>query len=405
MNTNTDNKLITNTEGKNHLSVMQDLINQSDEVWISVAFLKQSGLNGLRHSIQEALKKGTVFKVFCGVDLYISEPSALRELYQWFKKDDRNWLGIMQTDHQVTFHPKIYCFHVPGGNVCVVVGSANLTNGGLCDNIELSIFERTTVTSELYGQIKAFFESCQNRAIEASELNISQYQRRYEIYKRKINRANKEAAVEIRSLKPLKIEKMLTHLADYRQDEEEQQDFDDRIEKYKKARETLDIMLETTISSRVEFLHYYGQLVGSKGQKSLWHSGSLFRQKNYVADQYELFIEMLEKVKDNIGQPPQTVFAIGLEYKKRIKGLGVNVLTEIMNTHSPEKFAVLNDNPVTTLEYLGFAEFPRPGNFRPENYAEYIGLLEEVKSLCQFDDIGQVDHFFNYIYWKYARRH
>jgi len=74
-----------------------------------------------------------------------------------------------------------------------------------------------------------------------------------------------------------------------------------------------------------------------------------------------------------------------------------------MNTYSPEQFAVLNNNPVTALKYFGFAEFPPPGNFKPENYVEYNELLGEVKSLCQFDDMSRVDHFFNYIYWKYAR--
>jgi hypothetical protein len=292
---------------------------------------------------------------------------------------------------------------MPNGNVSIVAGSANLTNGGLRNNIELSIFEHTTITSDFYGQIKTFFESCENMAIEANELNISQYQRKYEIYRRKIKKANRDAEVEIRSLKPLEIKKILARLAEYWQDETEQRDFDHRIEKYKKARKVLDSMLETPISSREEFLHFYGQLVGSKGQKSLWHSGSLFRQKNRVANQYKLFIKMLQKVKDNIGQSPHTVFGIGLEYVKQIKGLGVNALTEIMNTYSPEQFAVLNNNPIASLKYFGFAEFPPPGNFKPENYTEYNELLGEVKSLCQFDDMSRVDHFFNYIYWMYAR--
>ena len=101
-------KLVDNIKSPNHLSLIKDLIQQSNEVWISVAFLKQSGLNELKDSVQEALNKGTVFKVYCGLDLCITEPSGLRQLYSMLKEGDKNKLKILFPDGQFTFHPKIY---------------------------------------------------------------------------------------------------------------------------------------------------------------------------------------------------------------------------------------------------------------------------------------------------------
>jgi hypothetical protein len=357
--------------------------------------------NKLEHSIQEALRAGAIFKVYCGIDLYITEPSALRQLYHYLKGNDKNRLKILPPDNQATFHPKIYCFHISDGNVSVVIGSANLTNGGLCNNIELSVLEHTSSVSDLYGQIKTFFEYCENIAEDADEFTISQYQRKYEIYSRKINQANKDAEKEVGLFKSLNISEMKTCLKKYMQDQDQQKNFAVRAERYQKARQVLDEILDSSISSESEFLSFYEQLVGGAEKKEArWHSGSLFRNKQSVANEYKLFIEMLRTLKDNIEASPDKVFGLGLEYVKSIKGLGVNVLTEILNTYSPKRFAVLNNNPITSLKYFGCAEFPHPGNFKPVNYLEYNELIGKISFLCKFDDMSRVDHFFNYIYWQ-----
>jgi len=42
-------------------------------------------------------------------------------------------------------------------------------------------------------------------------------------------------------------------------------------------------------------------------------------------------------------------------------------------------------------------------SFREEKYVEYNDLLKNVAVRCGFGDLSQVDHFMNYVYWKYVK--
>lgn len=193
-------------------------------------------------------------------------------------------------------------------------------------------------------------------------------------------------------------------MTEYKKDKAEQDNFKERLSNYKKAKKILDEICDNSITAEKEFIDYYEKLVGKKGQPGLWYSGRLFRQKNRVASNYKTFIKMTQEVRDNIGKSPNEVFEIGLKYVKKVKGLGINVLTEIMNTYDSKQYAVLNNNPLTSLKFFGFSEFPDPNNFKSDTYEMYNSLISEFMKICGFKSMGQVDHFLNYIYWEYAKK-
>lgn len=114
---------------------------------------------------------------------------------------------------------------------------------------------------------------------------------------------------------------------------------------------------------------------------------------------------MLKAVHNSINQKPETVFAVGIQHAVDIDGLGLNVLTEILNTYKPSKFAVLNRNPATSLAHLGFEEFKSfsKNSFTVEKYIRFNELIKEIADLCEFKELSEVDHFMNYVYWAYAK--
>ncbi len=160
-------------------------------------------------------------------------------------------------------------------------------------------------------------------------------------------------------------------------------------------------MLITTFRSSAEFLVEYEKLVQKK--VGFWHSGSLFRQKNRVAAKYRTFLEMLRVVKAHIGDQPEDLLALGKIYTDRVKGLHFNVLTEIMNTYDPQAYTPLNANPVDSLKEIGMQTFPSSGTFKPETYAEFVTLLKKIQQFLGLTNLSHVDHFLNYVYWKYVK--
>lgn len=399
-----DVQIITNTKTDNHLTMITDLIQQSHEVWMAVAFIKKSGLFKLKESILNGVESGTKFNIICGLDLFITEPEAIRYLYDWIQPDNGNNMMLMPINSENLFHSKMYCFHKSGGEVALLIGSANLTSGGITTNVESSLLIHTTQNSQIYNQTKKFFEECKNLANIFTEYSLSQYTRKFKVNQRNEKKSKKVIEEELRTISTLKEKKIEFLLNEYLQNLSEQQDFAKRCKKYIVAREVLNDIITMPISSENEFLYYYEQLVKRAGYDALWHSGSLFRSKNEVAKRFDLFIEMVKDIKRNLMLSPPELFEIGLVHKRLIYGVGVNVMTEIMNTFAPSRFPVLNNNPITCLKYFGFENFPTTNSFKPSTYKRYSKLLSEIKSLCDFSDLGEVDHFFNFIYWKYAKK-
>jgi len=197
--------------------------------------------------------------------------------------------------------------------------------------------------------------------------------------------------------------KLRQYVGEYLGSPKQQSEWSRRCDDYVVARDILDGMLTATFSNSAQFLAEYEKLVGKKGASRRWHSGSLFRAKATVAEGYGIFLKMLADIKAHIGAPPADLLALGKTYTDQVKGLSFNVLTETMNTYSPEAYAVLNANPVDSLKEIGMQEFPTPGAFKPETYAEFVVLLKKIQEILGLDNLSHVDHFLNYVYWKYVK--
>ena len=117
------NKLITrlSTELAKELSI-------ADEIFIAVALLNDKGLNFLLQDLKDSCKT----KLLVGIDLPTT-PEVLRRLKELENVDVRIY------SNNNYFHPKLYAFKT-GDDTKIFVGSSNFTNGGLNDNIELSLF-------------------------------------------------------------------------------------------------------------------------------------------------------------------------------------------------------------------------------------------------------------------------
>lgn len=387
----------------NHTKYVRSILNDSKRVYIIVAFLKMSGLKQFESDFKNIINSKFKITFIVGLDFFITEPQALKKIYSIISKQEKSKMYLVHGNRQ-TFHPKIYC----GTTVLkatFLVGSANMTLGGMQNNFEVSSYFSVTKTSKYYIEFKNYLSTIisHKKTKEANLLLIDQYQADYQIFNKKRKKAESEAKSEINSKFHLDISKLSKILADYNSNNKELSDLTKKKKNYRKAKRLLEKLSSGDIQRKNDFVTIYNQLVGSKGQPSLWHSGGLLRQKTRVANKYRSFINMIIEIEKNITETPENLFEIGMGYAKNIKGLGVNVVTEVMNTYSPKKYSVLNKNPLSSLEHLGFTKFKGQGSFKPGDYQEYNSIIFEFARLCEFDDLSQVDHFLNYIYWKYVK--
>lgn len=375
----------------------------ADEIHICVAFLKQSGLRQIVKSLQAAVKRECKMCFYIGTDFYQTEPVTLWYLFK-LSSQAKNIKFYLLSQDTATFHPKIY-LTLKNGAAIAFVGSSNMTQGGISDNIEAMVRVEKHEKHQFIREILSFlgYVAQNKRAEIADAVAISNYERRYDTFKQKIKKAEKEAKKEIANLFDLNSAILKKYLKDYLNNKDEQANWNKRVKDYKSAKLILDGINQKSIKTKTDFLDAYEKLVGKSGQKGLWHSGSIFRMKNKVAPHYKHFVKMLEQLRKAIGKEPEEVFKLAKSHFENIHGLGGNVVTEILNTYMPKRYPILNKNPLSSLKSLGLSSYPNQQSFQPETYAQYSNLMSEIAKMCGFDSLGRVDHFMNYIYWKYVK--
>lgn len=378
-------KLITNNSRQTHLSVIKQLLSKSDEIIICVAFLKKSGLD----FIIDHLSDNCTFYV--GTDYYLTEPIAIKKLLK-----NKQKVYLTQKKGAV-FHPKIYFFR-QGDKISILTGSANLTGGGFSTNFETSVLIETDKGSAIHKEFNSLLEYFSNHSkLVESEVYLSQYEREFETYRKKHKKADKEFNDELKQIHKLDLSQLNSFVIEYIEDGE-QEDFAKRVENYKVAKQLMDSIIKTKISSPSQFLEHYENIALS------FHSSGLLRGKTTMAKNFKTIISIIKIVQENKLAAPADVFAKALPFVHSTKRFGINALTEIMNAYNPYKFSVSNGRTLKSLADLGFAKYPEANNFNADTYEDYNNLITEMAIACKFKDLGQVDHFLSWYYGKYVKK-
>lgn len=98
----------------------------------SIAFVKRSGSKHVQKALSDFSKRGRV-EISVGIDQDGTTEEGLRMLLD--SLEDRGKIFVFHNCNNSTFHPKLYVFKNSGA-AQIVIGSANLTEGGLYTNYE-----------------------------------------------------------------------------------------------------------------------------------------------------------------------------------------------------------------------------------------------------------------------------
>ena len=117
--------------------LIADLLSRRDDrfdsVYMAVAFAKQSGVSRLFEHLENFVSAEGIVEAVVGVDLKVTSRQGLELL---MKAGVRVYVFRRSSG---TFHPKLYLFERKDHEGVALVGSSNLTNGGLYENFEFSV--------------------------------------------------------------------------------------------------------------------------------------------------------------------------------------------------------------------------------------------------------------------------
>lgn len=142
-------------------NIVKQEMQSANNVQIAVAFLKYTGIKVIEKSMRQCLDNSGSLELIAGLDFKTTDSNALKyfiNLKKEYPKVNFYCFGDRKENKtNIVFHPKIYLFE-KGSEATGIVGSANMTRGGLMTNFEVNtVFKETKPL--YFSQLQAIYNS------------------------------------------------------------------------------------------------------------------------------------------------------------------------------------------------------------------------------------------------------
>ena len=132
---------IVMNNGESLGDVLAQNLSDANQFLVASAYLNANGLMQVMPAVERILDLNGQVSVVHGFYPQITETSAIRELAKLADSFDQMRYGVY-TDRdrslEGSFHPKMYITHSKANDWRVIIGSSNLTKGGLRSNLEVN---------------------------------------------------------------------------------------------------------------------------------------------------------------------------------------------------------------------------------------------------------------------------
>lgn len=141
------------------LEILRDELSRTTSAKFSVAFVTMSGLALLEKELTKCVERGIEIEFLVGLDFGTTDGNALR----WLRSQADGYSNVRffcfrdpLRKRGRTFHPKLYLLK-QRNLATAIIGSSNLTNGGLKENIELNVIVRDRYYSEAINAVRDIY--------------------------------------------------------------------------------------------------------------------------------------------------------------------------------------------------------------------------------------------------------
>ena len=147
-------QLITNDpqKGEKVITTLKQEMENCDEFMFSVAFVNSGGVNALLQEFKVLTKKGIKGRIIASQYQNFTQPAALKKLISMKNIEVR-----VITEKVSNMHSKCYIFR-HGDSYDVIIGSSNLTNSALCENMEWNLKFNSKSSGDIIHSILSEFE-------------------------------------------------------------------------------------------------------------------------------------------------------------------------------------------------------------------------------------------------------
>ncbi len=129
---------IINNQSSSMAALLVSGLSDAQDTRMAVAFVSKAGLDLLRPAIDGALARDATLEFLVGLDMEITDPAALQDLYNLSRQSLQARLYCYASATAIAmYHPKLYLMR-RNSNVTTIVGSSNLTPAGLERNVEVN---------------------------------------------------------------------------------------------------------------------------------------------------------------------------------------------------------------------------------------------------------------------------
>jgi HKD family nuclease len=144
---------VVDNKARTMVSALSSMIEGTSDLRMAVAFLSKRGLGMIDAPLMPIVDAGTPVEFLVGLDMLTTEPVALRQLFQLCQSNkNANLYCLGSLAGGGIYHPKLYVSRA-GNSVMSIVGSSNLTTGGLKTNVEVNVLIEADAGEELVSDI------------------------------------------------------------------------------------------------------------------------------------------------------------------------------------------------------------------------------------------------------------
>ena len=358
--------LVTNLSGKllNHIKT-------AEEIWVAVALMNLDGFN----FISDNLKSNCRQNYLIGVDLP-TDPKALKILNKKQLNSDTN---IRLYAGKEFFHPKLYLIQKKN-SYNAYIGSANCTNGGLFNNVELTIHISERTTCE---QLKKWFTKFFNVGKPLTTKFIEQYQADY-LERQARKKQDTKIARQEKKILNNEFEATLSEkndfikvLKSYRNSTDYQKVVEERKQAIKELRKAIDYPNFNKINVDDFF--------------SIWALGHL------IAIAIPAIKRQIPELKQLLKWLCNEKVDIALRYDKaltgnfKVEGVSKAFVSKILIAHRPDIYFVKNDKSEKALRKYGI-QLPR-GLTVGDKYKITCKFLQQICKDTNIKDLSVLDEY------------
>lgn len=340
---------------------------------VATAFAHESGWKMLKPSIDRS--NANLF-LLAGSSFFHTEPQVLRAWMRQARTEAKLYLA-----QDFTFHPKALI--VDGPRPFAIVGSGNLSRGGLETNIECGVYLNAPAhLAELITWFDRIFADAKSVATVLDD---------YESKWKSLHEATQDLTKKQHELEASLVNTAESTMARWHDAVHSAREFQNEP-KFKslyngraKAGKQIKKLLHFPDFdfSEAEWRQFYA--IPELGHLIAIPRDSIFKKRAKLQKGFQQLTSRLgdEKTLDAL---------LSKNGKFNIAGLGLNTISKVLAAHAPKRFAVYNKPVKDTLRSFGYIS-PR-GASKAGKYLSYNRMMEKFKEATGLSDAYALDVFF-----------